>query len=538
MNKSTKFKDLDQKDLEYLTFVYYEDMSHREKMDILTSKYGVNERSIRRWWAEKLNLSPTFSKLPQQLQKAQERQIDSDVEVLLVTSAQNKTSINKEFLSNLQTYANYIQDVLGKKTAIIVSPSRYRNPTSPLEQSNKSEEWWVDEVQEYLYYGKLQFGDVIVSSDSRVRPTAKDPLLGYEVLAKDNHLIIPHSKVHFRTVPRLQNAPLRVMATTGFISNKNYSDSRAGDTAYEHHSYGFIVVEKKTKDRCYIPRNVKVKSDGSFIDVLYSVENGQVQTITESAGFVYGDIHTRVVDKDVLEKTLQLVRSLNPQKQVLHDILDASTINPHERKDMYIQRQKIVKGEHLLEEEIEESLQMIDYIHKNSEVPETYITLSNHDVFIDRHINDENWKKDLHNSPAYLKYAYIQQTVDLTEYGGIYGYLVQERFGVDSGVTYLDYANSLNIGTYECGLHGDITINGARSNNRSFARLNMKMVIGHQHSPSIFNNITVVGVTAKLNQYYNRKSLSSWCHAHCVIHNNNKNQLLVYDDDLELSGLF
>lgn len=533
---SIKFKDLTKKDLEYLSYVYYSEMSHKEKMEILTKRFNVSERSIRRWWKEELNLSEKFSLLPHQLVKAQNRSVSDDVDIIFVTAAQNKTAVNQQMLNNMKAYAKFLRIHKNKKVEIIISPSRYRNPTSPIEADKKSaEDWWVDELNDYLYYGKLHFGDVLVSSDSRVRPTAANPLIGYEVLAKDNHIVIPHSKIHFKTIPRLRNKPLRTLSTTGFITVKNYSESKVGDVSHAHHSYGFIVIERK-KDKCYIPRNVKVNSDGGFVDIIYSVSDGAVSVIDSSLGFVYGDIHSRVVDKDILDRTLNLVKQLKPQKQILHDVLDASSINPHERKDMYIQRQKIIKGQHLLEKEVEESLDLIDYIHTSSEVQETYVVLSNHELFLDRHINDENWKKDLHNSPAYLKYAYIQQTIDLEPYGSVYGYLLEERFG-NKGIKYLTYDSGLDIGGYECGLHGDITINGARSNNTSFARLNMKMIMGHQHSPNLQNGVTTVGVTAKLNQYYNRKSLSSWCHAHCVIHNNEKNQLLVYDDDREISSL-
>lgn len=54
------------------------------------------------------------------------------------------------------------------------------------------------------------------------------------------------------------------MCTTGYITSKNYSKSKAGSVAHENHCYGFVVLELKDKDSCYIPRNVKVKSDGFY----------------------------------------------------------------------------------------------------------------------------------------------------------------------------------------------------------------------------------------------------------------------------------
>jgi hypothetical protein len=97
--------------------------------------------------------------------------------------------------------------------------------------------------------------------------------------------------------------------------------------------------------------------------------------------------------------------------------------------------------------------------------------------------------------------------------------------------------DSLLIEDYECALHGDFGTNGSKGNTKSFSRVNRKMVHAHTHSPKIHNNVTAVGVTCLLYQYYNRKGLSSWAHAHSAIHPNGKNQLLVFGDDYTLSGL-
>jgi hypothetical protein len=37
----------------------------------------------------------------------------------------------------------------------------------------KARDWWEDAVQPCLFYGKVDFGDTVVSADSRISPTAK-----------------------------------------------------------------------------------------------------------------------------------------------------------------------------------------------------------------------------------------------------------------------------------------------------------------------------------------------------------------------------
>ena len=286
-------------------------------------------------------------------------------------------------------------------------------------------------------------------------------------------------------------------------------------------------------DDCYIPRNVKVKSDGSFCDLIYSVNKGKVEEIKNSLGFIFGDIHARQLNWDFLRVSADLVKKLNPEKVVLHDVLDAATMNHHESKDMFIQRQKIVQGKHLIEEEVQECLKVISDIKKLG--GEVFVVESNHDNFFDRHINEAQWKRDLHNSPAYLKYAYIQQTIDLSEYGNILGYLINQEFGGE--VSYIKMGDSLYIGGYQCGQHADFGANGSRGSTKGFGRMNLKLIGGHSHSPMLFNNVTTVGVTCHIKQWYNRKGLSSWAYSHSVVHPNEKNQLLVFNDDYTLSGL-
>lgn len=528
-----RFKDLTPENIEYLRHIYYEqNISHIEKMAILTNKFKCSERTVRRWWKEKLRLSELLSKLPKQIQEARDRVIPKDTDILLVTSAQNKTAINLDFLSNMVTYSEKLTE-LGYKVEIVVAPTRYRNPTNPIEnEKEKTEEWWVDEVLPYLHHGKLQFGDTLISTESRIRPTASNPLMGYEVLAKNNHLVLPHSKIHFKTMPRVKNNPLRTMSSTGYITHKNYSDSKSGEKAYEHHSFGFVIIEKKKDGTCHTPRNVKVKDDGSFIDLIYSVD-GSVKKIEHSEGFVWGDIHAAVVNREIFDITLNLYDLFKPKKTVLHDLYDGSCINPHEVKDMYIQRRKIIEKRYLVEDEIQHSFDLLsEIVDTGSDV---YVTLSNHDVFLDRYINDGNWKKDLHNSPAYLKYSYIQQTEDLSEIGTVYGWLLKKEF--KNKVTYLNYGSSLDIMGYACAMHGDHGSNGSRGTYRQFSKLNTKMISAHSHSPIIYDGVTVVGITCNKDQYYTRKGLSSWAYAHSVIHPNGKNQLLVFGDDYKISEL-
>ena len=523
------FKDLTQADIEYIKALYYSGVSHNEKIDLLSDRFKVVGRTIRAWW-QRLQLGDSDSiGLPTALKKAVRREIPEDADILLVTSAQNKTVVNGPMLKNMKAYCDFLLEEFGLIAYIVVIPARYRNPTSPVEDNgSRADQWWDSHVTDMLYYNKLAFGDTMISADSRVRPTASLPLNGYESMAGDNHLIIGHPRVHLKVLPRFKGEKLRVMTTTGFVTVKNYSRSKSGDKGFVHHSYGFVMLEKKKDGTCHAPRPVKVNGDGTFTDIRFQVENQQVSLVKSCAGFVYGDIHHREMNVDKMKVSKKLVDLLNPEKVIFHDLFDGSTVNPHEQDDLFIKKLKIRQGLNLIEEEVEESLNFLKEYREDYN-GNIFVVQSNHDNFLDRYINKFNWKTDLHNSDGYLKYAMIQQSVDLRESGNIFGYLIKDKFKGD--ITYLRSSDPLKINGYQCGFHGDYGVNGAKGNVTSFKNLNSKTITGHQHSPSLIDGCTVVGVSCNLWQYYNSSGMSSWSYADSIVSSSGKNQLIIYNDD-------
>jgi hypothetical protein len=83
----------------------------------------------------------------------------------------------------------------------------------------------------------------------------------------------------------------------------------------------------------------------------------------------------------------------------------------------------------------------------------------------------------------------------------------------------------LTILGIEVGQHGDRGINGARGSSRSFARLPVRTVVGHSHSPSIEKGCYTVGTSSLLQMEYN-SGASTWKHAHVIIHPNAERQMI------------
>ncbi len=534
-----KWKDLTEKDREYILSIYYIEASHKERCSIIQKKYGcTSSRTVRRWW-QKLGATNTLDYLPEDLSNAKNNSISDDVEVLLITSAQSKTPINKMMLDSMLKYKEYIEKEYGKKTQIVVCPIRYRNPTSQTE-NKKVEEWWDSNITDYLFYDNIYFSDVIVSSMSRVQPTAKRPLMGFEAMAGDRHFILGHPKYQMNVVPRFRGEDIHIMSTTGSITTKNYSNSKSGEHGEIHHVYGFLVVEKD-KDKCLVPRFVNVEIDGSFYDVNLKADKNGISKNTEIDALVLGDIHTRSIDKTLLDTTMDYFEGKRVKNLFLHDVFDGSTVNPHEDKDLYIKRRKIVNNQYSVIDEINESVDMVSYIVKGFNPEQTYVVESNHDIFLDRWINNFNWKNDLHNSDSYLLVSSIQQTKDLSEYGNVYGYCLTNRLKETTPfsdlVKYVPYGQNVKIHEVQCALHGDHGANGAKGSINTFGRLSFKSFTAHTHSHAVYNGSYVVGCSCKLEQYYNRKGLSSWSQGHGVIYPNGKRQQLIFTNDYKLTNL-
>ncbi|MGO7583353.1 hypothetical protein [Rhizobium leguminosarum] len=104
------------------------------------------------------------------------------------------------------------------------------------------------------------------------------------------------------------------------------------------------------------------------------------------------------------------------------------------------------------------------------------------------------------------------------------------KAGLNTAVQFLASGQSYILGEVECGLHGDLGINGARAAPAQYRRFGRKTSSGHTHSPEIIDGQYVAGVTARLDQGYN-KGPTSWGHAHIVQYHNDKRCLLLIAED-------
>lgn len=459
-----KYKDLEDKDILFIRQTHLNNsMTWQERMNILVTRFETSERTIRKW-IQKLGFSSFESTLSEQEEEARKRKV-SDSKYYIITSAQNATPVHKPFFTNIEAYAKF----LGADIHALIY--RYKNPTSIF--ADKEEDWWATELSPYVSSARLALNrGLTLIGDLKIQPTATDPLSGLEGLTGDSTSIIGHPRVHLKTLPVLDGHKHKFMLTTGACTILNYTDSKAGKKGEFHHTFGFVIVEIKDKDTYYV-RQVTASPDGSFYDLMNKVDGGVVSKIDNVEAYVMGDLHSSEKDEPLFESTLKYLDKLKPKNLMLHDIFSGKSISHHERKDPIKQYQKLQSGAAYLEKEIEVTLKDIETLLPYNPI----VVRSNHDLWLDRWIVDQDWKKELHNSPQYLKYALV--LLENKAEDGLFPYIVNERFG--DNVKCLKLNDSFKVCGWELSNHGHMGSNGSRGSIEQFRKFNTKMITADSH---------------------------------------------------------
>jgi len=514
-----KFKNLTESQKDRIREVYNEKdgASWEKRAAMLGDEFGVSERTIRKWCSEKLGLKEKVDIEPEQYLKAKARIHDENKKRFIITWAQNNTPVHSGLLKNIEAYADYIN------ADIHVIAGRYKNPTSIWSQNQEQEENWDNKVLKYLDANRHDIHEYVsILSDIKIQPTAVNPMTGLQALSGVNSCIFGSPKVQMEMIPVLEGCKPKMMLTTGSVTKKNYTDSKAGKTGDFHHTFGFAIVEIKDDEIFFVRQVTADDKTGNFSDLYFRVESGEVKELDKLAAIVLGDVHYGHHDQTVLDSTMTLMDRLLPKHVILHDVFDGNSISHHEMKDPFIQYGKEIAGTNDLEREVGIMLSGLSAFEKYENV---VIVRSNHDDFLDRWLKNEDWKKQptFKNSRLYMRYSDLL----LEQYGrdpynvkGVIPSIINERF---PKFKTLGRSESYKVKSWELGQHGDIGSNGSRGSLLQFRRLNTKIVVGHYHSPGRKDGAIAVGTSTKLRVGYN-KGASTWLQSHVIIHTDGRAQ--------------
>ncbi len=512
------FKDVTPEITEQARAIYWnKEVPWDDRMATLKKLFGKKgERTVRRWCSEKLGFPVKPIIEPEQYVKAKDKVYDKNKKRFLITWAQNNTPIHTQFFENMKSYADFID------ASIHVIAGRYKNPTSVFD--DKDFDYWDESVLPYLDANKHSIHKYLtILSDSKVQPTAVNPMTGMEGMTGIESCVIGSPKMQLDIVPVLKKYAPKIMLTSGACSRKNYTESKIGKKAEFHHTYGFVIIEIKDSEIFYARQITADEKTGAFIDLCFNVNNGIVETIDEIEGIVLGDLHYGDHNPLVLENTFKLTDILRPKYVVLHDVFDAKSISHHTQQDPFAQYGLEKNNLNNLQDEINNLMSGLDLFRGFENV---IIVRSNHDTHLDKFLAND-WRR-LPTSKNSLTYMKLSKRL-LEQYEkknkrelviGVIPELINEEF--PNYIT-LNYNDSFRIKNWEVGNHGDIGSSGTRGAPEQFRRLNTKMICGHTHTPKRKDGLVYAGTSTYLRLDYN-KGASSWLNSHVIIHKNGKIQ--------------
>ncbi|MCA9749880.1 MAG: hypothetical protein KC414_12300 [Romboutsia sp.] len=442
--------------------------------------------------------------------EASKRKLDKK-KYYIITWEQNETPLHTNFWENILTYKEFLDAELS------VILGRYKNPTSVF--TDKEHENWNKETQLYWDASRHDIHKYLtVLSDVKISPTRKYPLTGIQGLSQGKSIVIGHPKLHLKTEPTLNGYPKKMLMTTGAVTVPNYTDSGAGAISEGVHKLGFVIVEVESKDIFYI-RQVEADADGNFVDLCYEVKNQEVNKIDKALGLICGDTHQWQLDQKIDEQNDKICNYFNVDNVVLHDVSDGDSCNNHIIKSPIKQYERVIKGQNLIEKELEDTYLWLKGKIKFNPV----VVRSNHDERYDR-ILDQDWRKDIHNSLFYLDYTSKKLKGEVNI--GILPYFLNKKFG--NSIRCLDYIDSFKVGKYECSQHGDWGSNGSKGTPASFRNLELPIILAHTHTPYRADDTFYVGTNTHLILDYNQKGMSSWVQANVLVSKNGIAQHLIF----------
>lgn len=518
-----KFKDLTEKQIETAKEIYTnKDLSWDERMIQLMALFGKSERTVRKWCSEKLGFKERVEIESEQYEVAKQRKFDKTKTRFIITWAQNNTPLHTKFFNNLKAYSEYID------ADIHVIAGRYKNPTSVF--TDQDHDFWVDDVVPYLDANRHNVHKYLsIMSDIKIQPTATNPMSGLQGVSGINSCVFGAPKVQLEMIPVLEGNKPKMMLTTGSVTMMNYTDSKAGKKGEFHHVYGFVVVEIKDKETFYMRQVTANDKSGSFTDLCYKVDNGEVSKVNKLAACIWGDLHYGNHEEALVDKTHEFLSKMVPEHVVLHDVFDGMSINHHEMKDPFVQYSKEMNNKNSLKKEVDE---MIDGLKPFQKYKNVVVVRSNHDDFLDRWLKDGDWKKQptTKNSKLYMEYSKMlleQYENDPYNVKGVIPEVINNHY--PKFIT-LRRNQSYRVKNWELGQHGDIGMNGSRGSLNQFRTLNTKIIVGHYHSPGRKDGALAVGTSTKLRIGYNNGP-SSWAQSHVIIHDDGRAQHLYFVKD-------
>jgi hypothetical protein len=379
--------------------------------------------------------------------------------------------------------------------------------------------------EEAILFDNLALNSKLYINAIKLSAKHINPLTGLGRIGQRNGSFIyasPKQSLEFVPVSNKKKVPRAIM-TTGAITKNDYStdkymSSRISAIAENDHVIGALIVEIADNKKFFFRQIQADERTGAFSDLgVKYLPDGKAQEDAPVA-IVLGDWHCGETDPVVRETTKEIVKEVNPQDVILHDMFDGKSISHWDFDRPLKMAKKVMDNKLSLQNEIRFMNSELEDIA--SWVDGTVVLVkSNHDEFLQRYLVEARYAKDPNNHHYALDLAkkYLEDKDPLQ-----YACEKVEKLKDPSRFLWLQREEEYKIGNVECGAHGD----GWGVTMQSLEKALGNCIVGHTHTAGIFRGVFRVGTSTLLNQSYNVGGLSTWTHTHCLIYSNGQRQLI------------
>jgi len=463
--------------------------------------------------------------------------VSGEVRRYILTSAQNNTLVHDSVWNNLLALSKFYD------AEIIIGSYTYNQNAygklSVKRGTDKPEEkslWYDPKLTPHIQDKRVELAPGLVwCGEMNILPTAVNPLAGLESYTGRKSAIFPHAKLAMRSIATMQGEGVKLNYTTGTVTQRNYIQKREGVIAEFHHIYGALLVEVNSNGNWWVRQLNQDEGTDTIQDLDVLVKKGRVIEGVRVEAITYGDLHGTFADPEIVKASHDMLDTLMPKYQFLHDVMEGASINPHDRKykNNHAKFHTWLRGYHRLDAELKDTAALLTTYQRP--FAKTVIIDSNHDdAWLQRWLRDYDYRVDPANAELFLdlqSYMYsrirggdMPRDISVIEYAlGRAGYKVPARFLL-ADESYLICGKRI-----ECGMHGHLGPSGRRGSPDNLSKMARKANTAHTHATGIYNGLYVAGTSSKLRWDYNLGP-SNWTNSHIVTYSNGKRSIItIYD---------
>ena len=462
--------------------------------------------------------------------------LKGEVKRYILTSAQNNTNVHKAFCSNLQAMAEHYD-----ARVLIGTFSYNQNNYGQLAVKRNTRKttgrtlWFDPMIIPYISDASIELAPGLVwCGNMNIMPTADSPISGLETYGGAASLIFPHTKVEMRSIANTPDLPPKMIYTTGSVTLMNYIQKKEGIKAEHHHRYAFLIAEVDSEGNWWV-RQVAARKNGKVIqDLGVLVTNGEIKETKASAeAITWGDLHATNADPQVVTSAQDMLDTLKPKYQFLHDILEGVSINRHMRKYKAIHEKFTawLRGLHRVDEELRQTKAVVEqYLRPWCK---TVVPDANHDRhWLKLWLREYDYRVDPPNTELFLRlqsFMYKElRAGKLSKNVNLVKFAMEDEAGLKPGaVKFLLPDESFTVGEVECGMHGHLGPNGSFGSPSNLSKVGKKATTAHTHSAGIYHGLYVAGTSTKLTPDWDYTTgPSSWSQSHVVLYPNGQRAII------------